>query len=66
MPKFFTPNCFNKPFLNIFLKFQKEWVEYTNGQLTVEQIFDITPRETGDSPQSKNLHMIFFTLGLFV
>ena len=29
---------------------EKEWVERIDGQLTVEQIFDITTRQAGDSP----------------
>ena len=32
----------NEPFLNIFPKFRKEWVEYINRKITVEHIFDLS------------------------
>ena len=37
-----------KSILNIFPKFQKEWVECTDGEITVEHIFDTTLRGAGD------------------
>ena len=58
--KIFTPNRFNKSFINISPRFQKEWVECINGKITVEQIFDITPRGLG-IPRKVNICAEFYS-----